>query len=188
MEDISLHILDIMQNSIVAGATAISLSISADPASGLLELCIGDNGKGMDKELLKKASDPFVTHRTTRRVGMGLPLLKDSAEMAEGLLELSSEPGKGTEVRACFGIGHIDRLPLGDLSETIIAELLSYPGLELELTLSSKKGRFEMKTSEIKATLDGVPITELNIITWIKEYINDGIKEIFGGVLDEIDS
>jgi len=186
MQDISLHILDIIQNSIKAEATAISIVLSAE--DGFLNLMVKDNGIGMDQELLQKATDPFVTSRTTRRVGLGLPLLKDSAELAGGKLEIRSKPGEGTEVVASFRIDHIDRRPLGDLAETIISVVMSEPSIELEIELSSQKNTFVFNTAEIKNRLDGVSITELDIINWLKEYLKEGITETFGGVLDEVDS
>ncbi len=186
MEDISLHVLDIIQNSITAGASVIRLSLTAD--TGTLELLIDDNGQGMNEELVKNAVDPFVTHRTTRKVGLGLPLLKDSAELTGGRLEINSVPGRGTEVKAYFFIGHIDRLPLGDIAETISEVVLAHPLIDMEIMFSNGNAVFEMKTVELKDRLGEVPITELEVINWIRDYLNEGIEEIFGGVLDEVDS
>src|SRR5512142_3272074 len=119
MEDLSLHILDIAENAINAGATAITIDIEENSAEDTLTIEITDNGCGMDADTLKHALDPFYTTRTTRRVGLGLPMLQEAATAANGFVDLRSVPGFGTAVRATFQSSHIDRKPLGDIAETI---------------------------------------------------------------------
>ena len=131
MEDLSLHILDIMENSIAALASRIELTIAEDTLDDLLSLEIRDNGKGMDAEARSKALDPFFTTRTTRRVGLGLPLLAQAARQSGGTFELISEPGKGTTVKAAFQPSHLDMKPLGDIAETLRMILVSRPELDL---------------------------------------------------------
>ncbi|MDF2987301.1 MAG: histidine kinase [Eubacterium sp.] len=192
MRDLSLHILDIVQNSISAGASVITIQIKQGLNNALLknnlEITITDNGKGMDSELIKKAEDPFVTTRTSRKVGLGIPLIKESAEMCNGEFKLNSQINRGTEVFAAFSIDHIDRLPLGDIGETMLALISSNPGIQFMLLLSSKKGDFMLDTAQLAKSLEGIKITEYAVLNWLKEYVDNGIKNIFGGVLNEVDS
>lgn len=123
MEDLSLHILDIAENSINAGAHNVSIQIDEDVVHDLLTIEIVDDGKGMSAEIADRAADPFYSTRTTRRIGMGLSLLKEAAEMANGKLEIRSVPNSGTTIRATFQLRNIDRKPLGNIAETITALL-----------------------------------------------------------------
>ena len=188
MKDLSLHLMDIIQNSITAKASLIKVNILAVPDIEDLLISIIDNGKGMDEDFVKKVIDPFVTTRTTRRVGLGIPLLKDSAEMAGGSLSIKSELGKGTEISATFKIKNIDRIPLGDIGETFSNLVLANPDIDFELLLKSDKETMDVSTKQIKEQLGEVPINTLEIVAWIKDYVNEGIKLVFGGVLDEITS
>lgn len=186
MKDLSLHILDLVQNSVAAKATHITVAIRAD-AAGVLRISIEDNGCGMDGELLRRVTDPFATTRTTRRVGLGIPLMKASAERSGGGLEITSEKGKGTRADASFMIGNIDRPPLGDVPGTITDIIISEPDLELTLVLENGTEAFRLDSAEIREKLGEVPITEYAVTSWMREYLSEGIKVIFGGVLDEID-
>lgn len=140
MEDLSLHILDIVENSIAASASRIEILIAEDTHQDQLCLQIKDNGQGMDADACKKALDPFFTTRTTRRVGLGLPLLAQAAQDSGGKLEMTSEPGQGTTVKAIFQLSHPDRKPLGDIAETLRTILSGRPELDLqfEYTKDSK--------------------------------------------------
>lgn len=184
MKDLSLHLMDIAQNSITAGATYIKISLSC--RNGILILKLSDNGNGMDEEMIKKVTDPFTTTRTTRIVGMGIPLLKLSAEMTGGSLEIESRKGKGTIIEACFVIDNIDRIPIGSIDETLKALILANPELDYEVSFQSDKALYELRTKEIKEFLNGVSISNIEIVNWIAENIREGLKEVFGGVLNEI--
>ncbi len=186
MRDLSLHILDIVQNSIKARASVITLHIG-EMTNNTLVLEIDDNGVGMDYDLLTKVEDPFVTSRTTRKIGLGIPLLKESALKCEGKFNINSEINIGTKVFATFSINHIDRLPIGDISETMITVISANPDIHLILFLDSLKGEFKLDTNEINKMLNGVSINEFAVLKWLKEYIDEGIKNIFGGVLNEVD-
>ena len=131
MEDLSLHILDIVENSIAASANRITIRIVEDTQKDSLSLEISDNGKGMDAEARKKALDPFFTTKTTRRVGLGLPLLAQAAREGGGTFEILSERGEGTTVKAAFQLSHPDRKPLGDIAETLQTILAGRPELDL---------------------------------------------------------
>ncbi|NSW89156.1 MAG: ATP-binding protein [Firmicutes bacterium] len=186
MRDLSLHLMDIVQNSIRAKATRIVIEILADIEKDHMKVVIKDNGHGMEEPLVKEVINPFVTTRTNRKVGLGIPLLEASTGRAGGGLIIESEKGRGTCVTATFKISHIDRLPLGDVSETMMNLIAANPELDFELELSNTKERFVFKLSEVKAQLGEIPVDDVEILMWIKEYINEGILEIFGGVLSEI--
>lgn len=186
MKDLSLHILDLVQNSVSAGATRIKVVLKADTAEKILQVLIDDNGAGMDRELLERVTDPFATTRTTRRVGLGLPLMQASAERAGGRLEIVSEKGRGTQVRAYFGIDNIDRPPLGDVAGTVFQLMVSEPSRQISLEMDNGSEVYRFDASEIREKLGEVPVTEYSVMNWIVEYLNEGIKEIFGGVLNEV--
>ena len=130
MEDLSLHILDIAENSITASAKRIEIRIDEDQAKDLLTIEIKDDGKGMDEQTLKKVLDPFFTTRTTRRVGLGLSLLAQAARESDGKIELDSKPGGGTTIRASFRYSHLDRKPMGDIDETLQTLVVGHPGID----------------------------------------------------------
>ncbi len=127
MEDLSLHILDVVENSVAAGASKVEILIDENISENLLVIEIKDDGRGMSEEILKKVLDPFYTTRTTRRVGMGLSLLAQASEESNGEFNIDSKVGEGTKVKATFQYDHIDRKPMGDLKSTFIALLTSYP-------------------------------------------------------------
>jgi len=186
MRDISLHILDIMQNSTAANAGRITVKVEAIPGEDSLRIEIEDNGCGMDEELLTNVTSPFATTRKTRKVGLGIPLFKASAERSGGSFEIDSAKEIGTVVTAVFRISHIDRPPLGDLSGVIADMAAANPSVEIELSLNNGERQFVYNSREISGILDGVPLTEPAVIKWMREYIDEGIHEIFGGVLSEI--
>lgn len=186
MRDLSLHLMDIIQNSITAKASRIYITFDADKSMDILKMTVADNGTGMDEELAKRVMDPFVTSRDTRKVGLGIPLLAASCERSSGSLSIDSAKGNGTVLTASFKLSHIDRPPLGDISETIATVVSSNPEVEVEFKLTSPNGSFEFRTEEIKQKLGEVPITHYEVLAWIKEYLNEGVKITFGGVLDEI--
>ena len=130
MEDLSLHILDIAENSISGSAKRIEIRINEDQAKDLLTIEIRDDGKGMDEQTLQKALDPFFTTRTTRKVGLGLSLLAQATRETDGKVELDSIPGKGTTVKATFRASHPDCKPMGDIHETIRTLVAGHPGID----------------------------------------------------------
>jgi len=131
MEDISLHILDIAENSIRANAENINIVIIENKMKNLLTLTIEDDGEGMDEKIKEYALNPFFTTKQGKKVGLGLAFLSQSAEEAEGTMKIESEPGKGTRITATFKLGHIDRKPLGDLYETIKCLKITHPGINI---------------------------------------------------------
>lgn len=188
MKELSLHILDIMQNSIAAKAGLIKVMILAEPETGMLEVIIEDNGCGMDSELLARVTDPFSTTRTTRKVGLGIPLFKASAEQSGGSFEITSQKGAGTVVTARYMINHIDRPPLGELAGVITDMAAANSIVEIQLLLESGSKQFIFNSREVSQILGEVPLTEFTVVKWLREYIGEGLIDIFGGVLSEIDS
>jgi anti-sigma regulatory factor (Ser/Thr protein kinase) len=145
MEDLSLHILDIAQNAVEAGARSIEIGLSEDPAADALVIEVRDDGRGMSPEAAQQALDPFFTTRTTRRVGLGLALLAQAARATGGDVRVESEPGRGTRVRATFGRGHVDRQPLGDVESTLMVLIAGNPGVEV---------RFRHQAGDLAWSLD----------------------------------
>jgi hypothetical protein len=188
MRDLSLHLMDIIQNSISARAQKVDVVINAYKTNDELLVRVSDNGIGMDEEFLNQVINPFVTTRTTRRVGLGISLFKASVERAEGKFIINSIKGKGTEIEATFRISHIDRLPLGKVSDTIVSLILANPQIDFKLIFSNGDGQFEFNTLDIKKILGAVPINEFEALEWIRSFIDEGVKRIFGGVLNEITS
>lgn len=178
MKEISLHILDIMHNSITAGSAVTELEVIEDTQKDILSFEVTDNGKGMSQELLEKVVDPFTTHRTTRKVGLGIPLTKQAAEAAGGYFEICSELGMGTKVKAVFGYSNIDRQPLGDMAETMHQLITSFEDVDFVYKHVIDKKEFCFDTREIKKILGGVSLKENEISLWLLEYLRDGEKEI----------
>jgi predicted metal-dependent phosphoesterase TrpH len=150
MEDLSLHILDIAENSIMASAGRIEIRIDEDPANDLLTLEISDNGRGMDEETLKKALDPFFTTRTTRRVGLGLSLLAQAARQSGGTMDVSSRPQKGTVVRATFCLSHPDCKPIGDIAETMRTLVVAHPEIDFVFEQKTNGSIYRFDSREIE--------------------------------------
>ncbi len=188
MKDISLHVLDIMQNSIAAKGSLIRVNVLVKSENKMLEVVIEDNGCGMEEDLLARVTDPFSTTRTTRKVGLGIPLFKASAEQSGGSFDISSQKGFGTTVTARYQIDHIDRPPLGDMAGIITDMSAAYPKTEIQLLIESGNRQFVFNSREVSETLGEVPLTEFAVVQWMREYIGEGLIDIFGGVLSEIDS
>lgn len=178
MREIALHILDIVQNSVVAKATRIEVDICEDIKNDVLRVVITDNGCGMTKEFLEKVIDPFTTKRTTRKVGLGIPLYKTAAEMTGGSFDIKSEVGKGTVVTATFGYSHIDRQPLGDMAETILGLVTSYEDIEFKYRHSVGDEIFELNTAELKNVLGDVPFTAPEVYMWLSDCLKEGEEEL----------
>ncbi|MBM7581941.1 hypothetical protein JOD02_000778 [Caldicoprobacter guelmensis] len=181
MEDISLYILDLVQNSVAAGATLIEISITEDIQNDRLILSIKDNGRGMDSQTVKRVTDPFYTTRTTRRVGLGLSLVEAAAQACNGGVYIFSQPGKGTEVRVEFEYHHIDRPPLGSMEQTLVTLVACNPTIDFVYTHTTPVGRVYFDSREVRQKLGELPINHPEVIEWIKEYIKEGIDEISGG-------
>lgn len=186
MLDLSLHLMDIIQNSLKAGATRIDVCVAAEPADDCLTMTVRDNGCGMARSLLERAVDPFTTTRQTRTVGLGLPLLRDQCELTGGCLTLASEPGAGTTVQAVLGLSSIDRLPIGSISETMTLLVLADPAVDYRVTLRSPAGTMVLDWADLRGQLGDVPLNAPEVIEWLSSYLDEQHMHIFGGVLHEI--
>lgn len=178
MKEVSLHLLDIAQNSVAAGAKHIDLLLE-ETAAGDCRLAIADDGKGMTPEFLAQVTDPFTTTRTTRKVGMGLPLFRLMAEQTGGRLEIESQPGAGTTVTALFRTGHIDCPPMGDLPSTVALLIQGAPEVEWTYRHVTPRGSFTLDTRELRAVLGAeVPLSTPDVTRWIREYLQEQEHEI----------
>ena len=173
MRELSLHILDALENSLEAGASCVELAIEEDLAADRLSIAIRDNGRGMSEAQLSRVFDPFFTTRTTRHVGLGIPLFKAAAERCNGSLTLSSRPGAGTVLHAAFQHSHIDRAPLGDVRGTLLAVILSGK-CDLHYVHRVDGCTFEFDTADMRAELGDVPLTHPAVRKWLEEFIGEG--------------
>ncbi len=178
MEELSLHILDIAENSVTAGAKNIEIKITENKETDLLKIEIIDDGKGMSEEEVNKALDPFFTSRTTRRVGLGLPILHQAAKLANGKMDIRSIVGKGTHVSATFQLSHIDLQPLGNMAETITALIASNPNIDVKYEYKRNKNKFVFNTREIKEKLADVNINTSGILSFVKQFITENTESL----------
>lgn len=191
MLELALHILDILQNAVEAGATGVELTVVEDEPADRLTITVADNGRGMDEQTVQRVQNPFYTTRTTRHVGLGIPLYAAAAETAGGGLVIRSQAGAGTTVEATFQLSHPDRQPLGDMAGTLLAFLLSDRAPELRYqhevirTLQDgaaqpEKREFSFDTAAIRAELDGVPFSQPLVAQWLAEFIAEGEESLDG--------
>jgi hypothetical protein len=179
MKDLSLHILDIVQNSIRARAKLIEIEISELPEEDQLVITITDDGTGMSPEQVQRAIDPFYTSRTTRKVGLGLSLFKQNAEMTGGSFILESDLGKGTIVTATFGMKHLDRPIMGDLAGTLLLLVAdSQNETDYVFKHQTRTGTFALDTREIRQTLENVPISHPEVRSFLMEMIQENLEQI----------
>jgi anti-sigma regulatory factor (Ser/Thr protein kinase) len=164
MRELSLHILDVLENALEAGATNVELEIDEDLHADRLMIAVRDNGRGMDCQTARRALDPFFTTRTTRHVGLGLPLFAAAARRCDGDLRLESAPGRGTTVTVTFRHSHLDRAPLGDLTGTLLAFLLSRS--------------FDLDTAAVRVELGDIPLSHPLVREWLRDYIAEGEAEL----------
>lgn len=185
MREISLHILDLVQNGLEAGASRVGIEVHEDRKSDALVVKVCDNGRGMTAEDVKQAVDPFFTTRSVRRIGLGLALLKLAAEQSEGKLKLESQVGEGTTVTASFRYSHWDRAPLGDMATTLMVILAGNPKLNLTYQHTVDQARFDFDTDEVRQRLEDVPINHPRVLDWLRDYFQQSINKLYRG--DQID-
>lgn len=178
MKTITDHILDIVQNSVRAGATLIEIIFEEDKKNDLCSLIIKDNGCGMDEETVNRAIDPFFTSRETRKVGLGLSLLKQNAEQANGRFHLRSKPGEGTELKAVFQLSHFDRQPLGDIWEAYYLTMLGNQKTDLVYHHKTERGEFRISSNEIREMLGDVSLQQKEIKGAITDLIKNNLIEL----------
>ena len=202
MEELSLNILDIAQNSVRANATRVDITVAELPAEDRLVITINDNGcgmtpeqvahvedpfyiaddgKGMSPEFLASVTDPFTTTRTTRKVGLGVPFFKMAALMTGGDFSIQSQVGKGTRVRAVFGLTHIDRMPLGNMADTMCILMGCNEQINFSFTYQVGEAVFTVSTAQLQEILDGVPLNTPQVMDFIRGYIKENMDLLSGG-------
>ena len=179
MRELSLNILDIAQNSIVAGASLTEILVKEDTVKKELLIGIYDNGKGMTEEQVRNVQDPFFTTRTTRKVGMGIPLFKMAAEQTGGSFTITSQVGVGTKVEALFKTDSIDFTPLGDMASTISTIVCMNEDKDFIYTRKVDDVEFKFSSADIKTILEGVPLSEPSVINWVEGYISEQTEQLF---------
>ncbi len=183
MRELSLNILDVAQNSITAGASLITVEVVENTVLKTMKIGIHDNGKGMSEEQVRSVIDPFFTTRTTRKVGMGIPLFKMAAEQTGGKLEIKSELGVGTSVEALFVTDSVDFTPLGDVASTIQMLITMNTDRDFIYHRQRDEKEFTLDTREIKQILGDVPLDAYEVSEWLKDFITENTNEICGGAL-----
>ena len=186
MRELSLNVLDIAQNSISANAPLIEIEVLEDTAKHELLIGIYDNGRGMTAEQAANVKDPFFTTRTTRKVGMGIPLFKLAAEQTGGYLDIQSEVGVGTRVTAVFKTDSIDFTPIGDMNSTVLTLITMNTDRDFIYRFGIDDRKFILSTRELREILGDVPFSEPSVSMWIKEYLEEQTQNIHGGVHNEI--
>jgi hypothetical protein len=184
MREIALHLLDLAENSVAAGASQIKIQVTEDLVADRLRLSLLDNGKGMSAEMAQQVSDPFFTSRTTRKVGLGIPLLKAAAQACNGDLSIHSRVEKGTRIDVDFQHSHIDRMPLGNLGETMLNLIVSHP--EINWLLDYKAlgqgnnllASFDFDDQPVKEILDGISLCEPEVLSYLRGAIIEGIQSV----------
>lgn len=189
MREIALHLLDLAENSVSAGARTVEITVCEDLRADRLSASITDDGRGMDAETLKKVTDPFYTSRTTRKVGLGIPLLKGAAEECNGGLSINSKPGAGTRLDVFFQHSHIDRMPLGNLSSTFLGLVIGHPDTHWVFRYTARgnvnENMFEFDDQPIKETLAGLPLTHPAVLAFVRENLEEGLTEARKSLLQQ---
>jgi hypothetical protein len=178
MLELSMHILDIVQNALAAQASLVEIRVREDREKDLLTLEVEDNGRGMSPELIQKVTDPFYTSRTTREVGLGLPLLKLAAERCGGRLEVQSQEGKGTKISATFGLDHFDRAPLGDMGETLAVLICGNPEVDFLYEHGVDGQTYRLATREMREILGPVRLDDSRVHDFVRQDVQQGLKKM----------
>ena len=171
MKEISLNVLDIAENSVKAGAALTEISIEETETK--LSVSIKDNGCGMDEETLNRVTDPFYTTRTTRKVGLGIPLFKEAAEQTGGSFSIWSRENVGTHTNAVFNKDHLDCMPLGDIISTVTTLIQGHPDSDFLFTHKTDKFEVSLDTRKLRIVLEDVPLNTYEVIKWIEENLNE---------------
>ncbi len=173
MRELSLNVLDVAQNSIRANAKLITIAVIREIAANSLTIRIVDDGCGMNEAQRSAVEDPFFTTRTTRDIGMGVPLFKMAAEMTGGSFRLDSQEGQGTTVEARFHTGHVDCMPLGDVNSSIHILVTMNPALDFIYRYAVDEQEFVLDTRELRDMLGDVPLDTPDVSEWIREYLQE---------------
>lgn len=178
MQELSLNVLDVAENSVRANASLVEVTVEEDSAADLLTIIIKDNGKGMTKEQVDTVIDPFFTTRTTRKVGLGVPFFRMAAQLSGGDLTIQSEVGKGTTVTATFGLTNIDRMPLGDINGTISTLVQCNPHIDWVYTRRKDGREMVMDTREFREILGDLPLDSPEVLVFLKDFLEENTSEL----------
>ena len=181
MRELSLHILDVVENGITAGGNCIWIEVDEARKKDQLKIVTRDNGSGMPIEKLENINDPFITSRTSRRVGLGLSLLAAATKRCDGILRVDTRPGKGTEIEATFRYNHIDRAPLGDMAATITTLVIGNPGIDFVYSHCIDGNNFSLDTREIRTEMQNLSLSHPVVIQHLSEIIHSALKELLTG-------
>lgn len=191
MRELSLNVMDIAQNSISAGASLITITVEEDAGLDELSISIGDNGRGMTPEQVEHVTDPFFTTRTTRSVGLGVPLFKMEAEMTGGRFSIESTVGVGTTTTAVFKPSSVDMIPLGDINGTVSMLVMMNPDLDFLYTRGFKpeegeRREFALDTRELRTVLgEDVPLNLPDVTQWVNEYLSENTDELLNDLQNQ---
>ena len=173
MRELSLNVLDIVQNSITANANLIEIELIEEMNNDILKINIFDNGKGMTDEQIKSVTDPFYTTRTTRKIGLGIPLFKMAAEMSGGSFKIESTVGSGTKIYTSYIHSSIDRMPVGNINETVSMLIRMNPDIDFVYTHTFNEKSYSLDTRELREQLEDVPLDTPEVIDWINDYLTE---------------
>ena len=181
MRELSLNVMDVAQNSVRAEASVVRITVTESDKDDRLTIEIADNGCGMTQEQVQQVIDPFFTTRTTRKVGLGVPLFKLSAEQTGGSFDIQSEKGKGTTTTASYVKSHVDMTPLGDIISTVKILIQCNPDIDFVYTCTTDNGSFTLDTRELREVLGDVSLDTPDVLEWIADYLEENTKSIYGG-------
>ena len=178
VEDLCFHLVDLVQNSVAAGARVIRVNIRESRSDGTMEIEVIDDGRGMDRPTLLKVQDPFFSSKSFKKVGLGIPLLKATSEVCHGDFAIASRPGRGTRVRASMQRSHLDCPPLGDLEGTLLSLLASLDAVNLCFSFQSERGSFAISSAEARAHAGDLPLSHPDVYRFLREFIRAGLREL----------
>ncbi len=182
MRELSLNVMDVAQNSVRAEAKLVKIIVNESDKDDFLTISIEDDGCGMSEEQVNQVIDPFFTTRTTRKVGLGVPLFKLSAEQTGGAFDIKSKIGEGTTTTAKYKKSHVDMTPLGDINSTVEILIRCNPDIDFVFTHSTDNGSFTLDTRELREVLGDVSLDTPDVLEWIKQYLEEQTQIIIGGV------
>jgi hypothetical protein len=178
VEDLCFHLLDLVQNSVAAGARTIRLDIRESGARDSLVLTVADDGRGMDRQTRLRVQDPFFTSKSFKKVGLGIPLLKATTQACCGDFRITSRPGLGTRVRARLQKSHLDCPPMGDLEATLLSLLATLDGVDLRFSYRGDRGAFSLASDDVRAQAGGLHLSHPDVYGFLRDYIHEGLAPL----------
>jgi len=178
VEDICFHVTDLVQNAVAAGAGNIHIVIRESSRDNLLSLEVSDDGQGMDAETVERVQDPFFTTKPFKKVGLGIPLLKATAQACGGDFAISSRPGQGTRIHARFEKNHLDCPPLGSLDDTMLTLLVTLDSLNLDFCYENDRGRFAISSADIRRQVGDIPLSHPEVFAFLRQFVNENLATL----------